>query len=82
MQNELFNSPASSEGWISLSGQMLAKHPGQYILTVSSFSGGGGGGGRGRGGSGGQEGRGTVRQGVKAVWHYSSTLLCLRGDGQ
>lgn len=39
VQNELFNSPASSEGWISLSGQMLAKHPGQYILTVSSFSG-------------------------------------------
>jgi hypothetical protein len=39
VQNELFSSPASSEGWISLNGQMLAKNPGQYILTVSSFSG-------------------------------------------
>jgi hypothetical protein len=39
IQNELFNSPASSEGWISLNGKMLAAHPGQYILTVSAFSG-------------------------------------------
>jgi hypothetical protein len=48
IQNELFSSPASSEGWISLNGKMLATHPGQYILTVSAFSGGwtAGGGGR------------------------------------
>ena len=39
IQNELFNSPASSEGWISLNGKVLADHPGQYILTVSAFSG-------------------------------------------
>lgn len=39
VQNELFNSPASSEGWMSLSGDMIAQHPGQYILTVSAFSG-------------------------------------------
>lgn len=40
VQNELFTSPASSEGWISLPNEMLAKNPGQYLLTVSAFSGG------------------------------------------
>jgi hypothetical protein len=38
-QHELFSSPASSEGWISLPGELLATRPGRYILSVTAFSG-------------------------------------------
>eukprot|EP00878_Enallax_costatus_P014517 GHUV01015185.1.p1 GENE.GHUV01015185.1~~GHUV01015185.1.p1 ORF type:complete len:583 (+),score=159.98 GHUV01015185.1:160-1908(+) len=39
IQNELFSSAASSEGWISIPQEDLATHPGDYMLSVTAFSG-------------------------------------------
>jgi hypothetical protein len=41
VQNELFSSPASSEGWISVPPSELAAQPspGQFLLSVTAFSG-------------------------------------------
>lgn len=39
VQNELFSSAASSEGWISIPQEDLTTHPGDYLISVTAFSG-------------------------------------------
>jgi hypothetical protein len=41
VQNELYSSPASSEGWISVPPSELAAapSPGKFLLSVTAFSG-------------------------------------------
>jgi hypothetical protein len=41
VQNELFSSPASSEGWISIPPSELEAQPspGQFLLSVTAFAG-------------------------------------------
>lgn len=39
VQSELYSSPASSEGWISLPPEMVATQPGQYLISITAFSG-------------------------------------------